>query len=486
MKINEWKLYQKENDCFENNEKHYLNETSDFHRKNLENIFNSNSYKEHVLCVGQVQSGKTKNIENVIDYAIKNKYKLIIVFSGITKILLNQTNARINNFDYAKNIKFIEFVKNTNLIVSLENNDTVILSILKSSDSINTVFEEIDLINWENYKVLIIDDECDYASINISPDETSRIYDLISNLYNRFYYVKLLSFTGTPFANIMSSNSKDLHVDRVVTLLNYDNYCGIKFFNENANYNYVPLDLNKEKLEYRHFYSIFWYWLTQTACALIENSEFKSELIVNIEVENSNQQEIFSYLRDAFFEICKDIRNEKSSKIKINSIIKKLKLEQDNIDLIKEKIYFVLREMNKNLKSFILLNSESTNKNFKSGFVQFCVIVGGFMISRGFTFENLTTEFFLNVPKSDSTKISVDTLLQRCRWFGNRKKDNRNKFLRIVMNKRICEALKSAQDYVEVFVPGTSTSNIGAIYKKIKELDEFNEIVESTNATKRK
>ncbi|MDE6082549.1 MAG: Z1 domain-containing protein, partial [Malacoplasma sp.] len=150
------------------------------------------------------------------------------------------------------------------------------------------------------------------------------------------------------------------------------------------------------------------------------------------------------------------------------------------------KIYFVLREMNKNLKSFILLNSESTNKNFKSGFVQFCVIVGGFMISRGFTFENLTTEFFLNVPKSDSTKISVDTLLQRCRWFGNRKKDNRNKFLRIVMNKRICEALKSAQDYVEVFVPGTSTSNIGAIYKKIKELDEFNEIVESTNATKRK
>ena len=186
MKINEWKLYQKEDDSFENNEKHYINKTSDFHRKNLENIFNSNSFKEHVLCVGQVQSGKTKNIENVIDYAIKNKYKLIIVFSGITKILFNQTNARINNFDYAKNIKFIEFIKNTNLIVSLENNDTVILSILKSSDSIATIFEEIDLINWENYKVLIVDDECDYASINISPDETSRIYDLISNLYLKY------------------------------------------------------------------------------------------------------------------------------------------------------------------------------------------------------------------------------------------------------------------------------------------------------------
>ncbi|MDE7075194.1 MAG: Z1 domain-containing protein, partial [Malacoplasma sp.] len=171
----------------------------------------------------------------------------------------------------------------------------------------------------------------------------------------------------------------------------------------------------------------------------------------------------------------------------IKSIINYLHLKDNNEEKVLGKIKYILKNIYENKdKSFILLNSMNEEKNFKSGQVQFCIIVGGFMISRGFTFENITTELFLNVPKSDSTKISVDTLLQRCRWFGNRKKDNRNKFLRIVMNKRICEALKSAQDYVEVFVPGTSTSNIGTIYKKIKELDEFNEIVESTNATKRK
>ncbi|MDE6563096.1 MAG: Z1 domain-containing protein, partial [Malacoplasma sp.] len=242
-------------------------------------------------------------------------------------------------------------------------------------------------------------------------------------------------------------------------------------------------------LDQQIFYVVFWYWLIQTACALCENNEFKSELIVNVEIENFNQENIILKLYEYYYEISKELTNKPQGWLykRIKNTINHLRLEEKNEGKVLEKIKYILKKINENKdRSFILLNSTNEEKNFKSGFVQFCVIVGGFMISRGFTFENLTTEFFLNVPKSDSTKISVDTLLQRCRWFGNRKKDNRNKFLRIVMNKRICEALKSAQDYVEVFVPGTSTSNIGAIYKKIKELDEFNEIVESTNATKRK
>ncbi len=490
MKINEWKLYKKEDDSIiKEDEKFKLNKISDFHNINLENIFNSDIYKEkeHVLCVGQVQSGKTKNIENVIEYAVKNKYKLVIIFSGITRILFNQTNKRINNYDYVKNVKFIDSVKNFNLIPYLENNKTIILSILKSSDSLYKIFSAIDLINWENYKVLIIDDECDYASINISSNKASKVYDLISKLYNRFYDVKLLSFTGTPFANIVSSNSKNLSIDRIVTLLNYDAYCGIKFFNENP-LNYVSLNnLKKDQLEWKHFYNVFWCWIFQTACALIENASFKSELLINVEIENISQEKIFSDLKESFLEICKDIRQTKYVIDMINSCSKRLKIECNNTELIKEKIIFILNELkNKYEKSFILLNSESTDKNFKSGAVQFCIIVGGFMISRGFTFENLTTEFFLNIPKSDDTKISIDTLLQRCRWFGNRKKENRNKFLRVITNDKILKALKIAQEYVEIFVPGTSIINVNSIYKKIIELDKSNKIVESTNAKKRK
>ncbi|MDE5952787.1 MAG: DEAD/DEAH box helicase family protein, partial [Malacoplasma sp.] len=311
MKINEWKLYKMENDESEENDNEIsLEKNDDFYEINLNNIFNNKVNKEHVLCVGQVQSGKTRNIEKTITKAINDNYKLIIVFSGITKILLEQTNSRISNFKENRNVKFIEKLKKVNLFNAIENYKTVIWSLLKSAEWLNNAFEEIDLINWEDYKVLIIDDECDYASINISSGESSRIYTLISDLYNRFYNVKLLSFTGTPFANIMSSKSNLLKIDRVVTLLNYDSYCGIKFFNDNSDFNYVTLNIQKESLDSQIFYVVFWYWLIQTACALSENNEFKSELIVNVEIENINQENIILKFYEAYHEIWNEIINK--------------------------------------------------------------------------------------------------------------------------------------------------------------------------------
>jgi CO dehydrogenase/acetyl-CoA synthase delta subunit len=56
----------------------------------------------------------------------------------------------------------------------------------------------------------------------------------------------------------------------------------------------------------------------------------------------------------------------------------------------------------------IVLNSENQeigNKTYK-------IIIGGHLLSRGNTFENLMVELFLNSPNEI---INVDTLLQRCR-----------------------------------------------------------------------
>jgi peptidase E len=47
------------------------------------------------LCIGQVQSGKTRKILEIIKIAIELKYNYIILFGGNTNSLLNQTQERL-------------------------------------------------------------------------------------------------------------------------------------------------------------------------------------------------------------------------------------------------------------------------------------------------------------------------------------------------------------------------------------------------------
>jgi hypothetical protein len=63
------------------------------------------------------------------------------------------------------------------------------------------------------------------------------------------------------------------------------------------------------------------------------------------------------------------------------------------------------------IKNIFLLNSDNENE-FQSGKCKFSIIIGGTMISRGFTFKYLNTELILNAPDEN---IAIDTLLQRAR-----------------------------------------------------------------------
>lgn len=478
MKNSKWQLLEKKESIItQATIKDYYSEN--FYEINVNNIFNSSSFKEHVLCVGQVQSGKTKNIENILEYGVTNGYKLIIIFAGITKILHRQTSERLNritsNFE---KIKFIDNVKNFN-VIDLDKNTTVILSILKWSNELKNMFDSIDFINWKYHKVMIIDDECDYASLNISLDKkNSKTYQLISDLYKRFYNVKLISFTGTPFANIMSSNSWNLNPDRIVNLINYKQYCGIKYFNENSDIFYKSIFSDKDTISEVKIMQSFLTWLVSTACALVKNENFKSEFLVNIENYNEDQELIMHYIQKSIT----TLYSYSKIYLTILTILREFHLPTISPEILYQKIKNIINKLIED-KAFVILNSENDARNFESGKYQFCVIVGGFMISRGLTFEYLTTELFLNIPIN---KIAIDTLLQRCRWFGNRTLNNHNMFLRIITNQSVIDALKKAEEYVNIFSPGVSTTNIEEIYLKISSLDKKNNDVESTNATKRR
>ena len=64
--------------------------------------------------------------------------------------------------------------------------------------------------NLASKNILIIDDECDNASINTKTDEDpSTINSLIRDIYNNYSCATYIGYTATPFANIFINPTND-------------------------------------------------------------------------------------------------------------------------------------------------------------------------------------------------------------------------------------------------------------------------------------
>ena len=225
------------------------------------------------LVVGDVQAGKTENYIGLMNLAIDVGYKNIILLTGTTEELRKQTQRRIdegligahsesllndkieycgvgdngnqcfavslttydNDFSIAASRKMAFKLSNFKLptVFVIKKNSSVIKQV------INMVNKDDENLNKDS--VLIIDDECDYASLNTKKEEVDPtainkgIRDLMS-LYTKSTYV---GYSATPFANIFvdpdanygeeENSVPDLFPsDFIVLLESPSNYIGAK------------------------------------------------------------------------------------------------------------------------------------------------------------------------------------------------------------------------------------------------------------------
>lgn len=200
------------------------------------------------LVVGQVQSGKTANYTGLICKAADAGFGLIIVMAGIHNNLRSQTQIRIDEsflgFDTQHTRAFNQqsikigvgkpgFGKINvahSLTSSLEKGDftqgaanalglnfdtkePIIAVIKKNPHVLRRIYqwlaaqadEDTELSRViRNKALLLIDDEADNASINISndPERQSSINGWITQILNLFGKNAYVGYTATPFANI--------------------------------------------------------------------------------------------------------------------------------------------------------------------------------------------------------------------------------------------------------------------------------------------
>lgn len=170
------------------------------------------------LVVGYVQSGKTANMTAVISKAVDAGYNLVVVFAGLTNKLRRQTQVRLEkdivdrhrhnwnlltrpddtgDFRMPANRQFLAPRPRFAEIAVLKKNTSPLNQFLKT-------LKKTPSNVLSGLRVLVIDDECDQASVNGSGDEYNLtvINEKIRLILATLPCVSYVGYTATPFANV--------------------------------------------------------------------------------------------------------------------------------------------------------------------------------------------------------------------------------------------------------------------------------------------
>lgn len=419
------------------------------------------------LVVGYVQSGKTMSFTSLIELALDNKYKLVVVLAGVTTNLLQQTDDRLGDdliCGNPSNYKYFKIHKNPNsdkaseIARNLKLKDSmVVINVLKHPSRIKNVasiFEDEKVKKALcNETVLIIDDEADQASLNNygranskANDEDdikmSSTYESILQLRNQLPGNSYVQYTATPQANILINTSDMLSPKTHTLLYPGKGYCGGKLFfgvgeegkrfgtslikvikeDEVFNSRRNPLEEIPESLLFALMLQIW---------AVIINTRFYNNvsqlsMMVHTDVTLSWNATFFEWINDTLNE-WSDIMDDHSYGVKRYKLEEAFKSAFDEasklyddesglcFDTLKEYIPEVLND------THVYLITGDTNDMQELDWNQYTsnILVGAQMLNRGFTVKNLVTTY---MPRYTLGSTNADTIEQRCRFFGYKEK----------------------------------------------------------------
>lgn len=205
------------------------------------------------LIIGNVQSGKTANMAALIAMAADSGWNMFVVLSGMMNNLRHQTQCRLIS-DLRDSKWDWESISNPTKVeedgkklrdkkLEKDSKKRYLLVCIKNTKRLE------NLIEWmfynqsprENIRMLVIDDECDQASINTSMEEertkiNKRILDLINNRSTKgkmatvpFQAVNYIGYTATPYANVLNEGPGEESLypkDFITALCVSDEYFG--------------------------------------------------------------------------------------------------------------------------------------------------------------------------------------------------------------------------------------------------------------------
>jgi hypothetical protein len=496
----------------------------------------STRFRKQGLVVGRVQSGKTSNFMGVLAKAGDAGYRIIIVLAGTTNALRYQTQDRLQKdlvkiesdsiWQWLTEAKCnpVTLVVNPNGEFNEKGNATSIMGnisarriavIKKNSIVLKRVRKWLEGVN-DTHKglcpVLLVDDECDNASVNTrrEGEDPAEINKEIRNILMLLPKVSYVGYTATPFANVLinpKAEEQDLYPkDFLFALPLNPEYFGPEriFGRSQISVNGTGNEENdivreitiKEvaqlcpsssktrdeftMLETESLQNAIRYFLMSTAarCWREKNSglgaDFKTMLINTAQyvcIHRKTKPIVTKILAD----LALSFDNERG-KWQAQWEEEIGKFTQEDIGCKAEKVLWkhlvplLTKDFFEGI-TVIVSNSDpniASNLNIcfdksKKGAVQ--IIIGGNTLSRGITLEGLSVSYFVR------TSTTYDTLLQMGRWFGYR--NGYEDMPRIWMTKEMEDKFLTLSEVeyemfqeLSNFMAGKSPSEIGLRIRK--------------------
>lgn len=423
------------------------------------------------LVIGHVQSGKTANMTAVIAKALDSGYDTVIVLAGLTNKLRHQTQLRLYS-DLVRRNPLNWQVLTSNEVDRdfrappqggfLSHSDKAQLAVIKKNVSplgeLRKAIRETLPAVLQQLRVLVIDDECDQASVNSARGELDmtamnhRIRELLSLLPAVTY----VGYTATPFANVLINPYRvdgqeldDLYPrDFITALPKRDRYFGTERL-----FGKTPVDLedvrpDEEGLDMirdvphedeaglqprsRKERDAFQPAMTPSleaailyflACCTARRARGHGDQHMTMLVHTSayvRAHERVAALIEGWVDVHRKDLVDSASDIgsRLGRVWDKEqgRLPDDLTDakpVALDDIFRYLPEVLEGIE-FPIENGASDDRIDYSGVPKTYIVVGGSILARGLTLEGLMVSYFLR------TANQYDTLLQMGRWFGYR------------------------------------------------------------------
>lgn len=453
------------------------------------------------LVIGHVQSGKTANFTALIAKAADLGYKLVIVLSGIHNSLREQTQGRLalelGLEDLPEGVGQPEFGErwisltgsdyhgdfragtwNANV---LQGRERVIAVVKKNASVLRRLVGWMDGAVPPDLPVLVIDDEADQATINTGGNRADReqlgdaidledddmdggyspedeispsvINGLVRGLLSSFNRVSYVSYTATPFANVLidpwaadREAGRDLYPrDFIVSLPRPPAYVGaerlfgrdaldredgpvdgldvVRLVPESELPSLIPGRGAWEATVTDSLRTALIDYILGTAAKLARLGDGISTMLIHTTQRRVAQLELGDEVREDLARIRNawrygdvDVRNELRDRWESDH--RRLIVSLDAArDMTFEALSAHIDQLLRNPIDVVVLNSLTTEElAYEKQPTRKVVVVGGNRLSRGLTLEELVVSFYVRGT------TNYDTLLQMGRWFGYRER----------------------------------------------------------------
>jgi len=427
------------------------------------------------LVVGYVQSGKTLSLTTVAALARDNGYQIVIVVTGTSIQLFQQSTDRIRadlqiRTDRVRAWALFESPDNTDSMrgnvqrildewrdpdVPDEQRQSVLIAVMKHHGRLNNLVELLSSLNLQDVSALIIDDEADQASLNNDAPQGSQ-----STTYRRLIELKqalpshtLLQYTATPQAPLLINIIDSMSPNFVRVLEPGSTYTGgQEFFRSQSPYikvippQDVPTTTNALVEPPASLLEAMRIFMVGVAAGLIQCGTVGCRsMLVHPSHRTAQHQEFHGWIQDIFATWSRDLNLTEADPDK-QVLIKEFQLAYDELsstidDLPSfEEIAKALRRAF-NRTQILEVNRREGRPVIVDWSRQYgWILVGGQAMDRGFTVEGLTVTY---MPRGLGVG-NADTVQQRARFFGHKRQYLG--YCRVFMEQQTIDAFR---DYVE-------------------------------------